>query len=302
MIRARLSPLPYLALVALLALAPLGCGGGAGGGVAMQTAATGEALSFAFTPVEPMRFSVDFSSESEFHGTAYIASIRYSWSARDWKQEGEAWTCDVTFSDIKAAMRSGSGIGMEPIEGFDQLEGFTTRYRKDGKGFEPVLEPARDDEFMGMFRQLQAGLAPVDFKTPPSPVSVGQSWQETANDGSLGQLRTVMQDSVTTVRYLRDETFAGRDCARLGFEGKIPLDGELTADQGPMAGSRARVSGKIESQGDNLYDKARGFMLSVEGKSKVIINQRELDERGKPKGAEQSLVQNLSFKIKYTGD
>ena len=195
MIRARLSPLPYLALVALLALAPLGCGGGAGGGVAMQTAATGEALSFAFTPVEPMRFSVDFSSESEFHGTAYIASIRYSWSARDWKQEGEAWTCDVTFSDIKAAMRSGSGIGMEPIEGFDQLEGFTTRYRKDGKGFEPVLEPARDGEFMGMFRQLQAGLAPLDFKTPPSPVSVAST---TAKSDSRAAMPSVSATSAPT--------------------------------------------------------------------------------------------------------
>ena len=153
-----------------------------------------------------------------------------------------------------------------------------------------------------MFGQLQAGLGALDFRVPAELVRPGQSWEEVDNDASVDMIRPAMQDSVTHFSYQGDELLAGRNCARIRFESKIPLDGTVEAEQGPMAGSKVHMSGKIEASGSQLMDKAAGFMRSVEGKSKVIINQRELDAKGKPKGAEMSLVQNLNFKIKYLGD
>lgn len=115
-------------------------------------------------------------------------------------------------------------------------------------------------------------------------------------------LKPVMRDSVMTLTYVGDELFRGRDCAFIKFAAKVPLDGIIDVEEGPQAGTRAKFDGKIEISGKAYYDKARGFLLQNEGKSKAIINQREVDERGKPTGAEQSFVQNGTFTVRYQGE
>ncbi len=286
-------------LLALITLAA-GCGGGADTQVTVDTSQP--PLDFTFRPpAEPMSFNVDFSTEAEIRGTALISSVRYSWEARDWQQDGEDWTCEVRFKNIRAAMRRGSGIAMEPIEEFDRLEGFATRYRRTREGFSPVSEPAKDREFKQLFGQLQAGLVPLDFAIPDTTVHPGGTWIEVQRDGSLEFMREAMKDSTITYTYRGDEVFQGGTRARLHFSSKVALDGELDIDQGPMSGNRVRMTGKIESSGDALLDKERGFLRRVKGKSKVIINQQELDERGKEKGSEFSIVQNLNFSVTFSG-
>ncbi len=278
------------------------CGGGSGGS-GMVVDSQAPALDFAFkAPAAPLNFTVEFTSEAEFRGTSYISSVRYQWEASDWQVEDEAWTCDLTFNNVKGAQRSGGGVRMEVIEEFKRLEGFSTRYRKDAEGFAPVSEPARDDEFMGMFAQLQNGLAPLDFAAPPEAIQPGATWTDIMTDLSAQFPAGVAQDSVMTLSYEGNELHQGRDCARISFSAKVPLDGIIDVEEGPQAGTRVKLDGKIEISGKAWFDKERGFIIRNEGKSKSIIEQQEVDKRDKPQGGERSFVQNTTFKVSYLGD
>jgi hypothetical protein len=286
-------------IVLLMAFGLAACGGSGGGGMVVDSQAP--ALDFAFkTPTAPLNFTVEFTSEAEVRGTSYISSVRYEWETADWQVEDEAWTCDLTFNKVKGAQRSGGGIRMEVIEGFNRLEGFSTRYRKDAEGFGPVIEPAKDKEFMGMFGQLQNGLAPLDFTRPSEPVRPGATWTEIMDE--MDMLAGAMQDSVMTLRYEGDELYQGRDCARISFSAKIPLEGIIDVEEGPQAGTRVKIGGKIEISGQAWFDKELGFLIRDEGKSKSIIEQQEVDKRGKPQGGERSFVQNTTFKVSYLGE
>jgi hypothetical protein len=294
-----------IALLAALAAALAGCGGGsvgvAAGGVKVAAAPAGPPLDFSFRPPEaPMLFGVDLSSEAEMMGTSFISSFRYQWEAKSWQADGENWTADVRFSKLSAAQRRGSGVGMEPQEEVKQLEGFTARYRKDKSGFAPVARPAKDKQFLAIFDQLQGGLSPLDLKLPAEAPRLGASWPEPLGDSALDMLRPTMKDSTITFTYAADERFQGRDCARLHYQGKIELDGVVSAPAGSEGGS-ARITGHIEVEGSGYYDKARGFLLQDVGKAKFIINQRALDAKGEPSGPEQSIVQNLNYTVKYLG-
>ncbi len=111
----------------------------------------------------------------------------------------------------------------------------------------------------------------------------------------------VVQDSVITMNYEGNELYQGRDCARISFSAKVPLDGIIDVEEGPQAGTRAKLSGRIEISGKAWFDKELGFVIRNEGKSKSIIEQQEVDKRGKPQGGERSFIQNTTFKVSYLG-
>ncbi len=288
-----------LALLLILCLSACG-GGSGGGGLVVDTQAP--TLDFAFKmPAASLDFSVELTSEAEFRGTSFISSVRYQWTASDWQVDEETWTCDLTFSKVKGAQRSGGGVRMEVIEEFDRLEGFSARYRKDPEGFGPVREPAKDKEFMGMFAQLQSGLAPLDFAPPPEAIQPGGTWTDIMTDLITRFPAGVAQDSVMTLRYEGNELYQGRDCARISFSAKVPLDGFVDVEEGPQAGTRAKLGGRIEISGKAWFDKELGFVIHNEGKSKSIIEQQEVDKRDKPQGGERSFIQNTTFKVSYLG-
>ncbi len=289
-----------------LALGLAGCGGGAVGsgvGLAVGTAPAGPPLDFGFAlPAAPLSFSVEIASEAEVRGTSYISNLRYQWEARDWQPEGEDWTCEVRFSKLSAGVRSGGGMAIEPQDAVKRLEGFSTRYRKTKSGFEPVARPSKDDEFLAVFDQLQGGLAPLDITVPAQAPRPGESWQEPLQEAALAAMRSAMKDSMVTYTYVGDESWQGRSCARLRYKGKLELDGLISAPPRAAGGGSARVSGRIELEGGGLFDKSRGFMLQDAGKAKFVINQRATNEKGEATGAEQSIVQNLNYTVKYLGN
>lgn len=288
------------ALVAIL-VGALGCGGGSGG-VAVDSEAPALDLTFR-APAGPLDYAVDYSSETEMRGTSFITSVRFQWQAGDWKKEENGdITCDVTFRDISAAQRRGSGVGMDTIDEFSRLEGFSTRYLKNTDGFEPVIPPAEDTEFMGMFGQLQDGLAPLDFATPDAPVQPGAKWTDVMDGSGIQPLKPVMQDSLMHLHYKQNELHQGRLCARIEYEAKIPLDGIIEVEEGPQAGTRVKITGKIEISGRGFYDPERGFLIHDQGKSKAIIEQQMVDKKGKPEGSAQTMVQNGTFTVSYLGD
>jgi hypothetical protein len=276
----------------------LGCGGGAGTQVTGDPSQLDRSLpplDFTFTPpAETMAFKVVLSSEAEFRGTGIISSLNYVWTASDWQQEEGAWTADVTFSKIKAAMRRGSSIAMEPMDNFERLEGFSLRYRKDAEGFRPVNEPAKDRTFMALLGQLQLGLTTLDITAAPEPAYLGASWDEPIDKSRLDEQAAVITDSIIRVSYKANEDYRGRPCARLEYEGKIGLDGDI---MGEDAGTR--VKGSFEVKGKGLFDREHGFMIRDEGKIKQIMNTRELDGDGKVQGAERSLVQNIDLTVSF---
>jgi len=302
----RRTALALAALTALLGgLGLLGACGGASvgaGGVVLSGAPAGPPLDFNFQPpATPMPFSVDTASEAEFSGTSFISTFRFQWEARDWQAEGADWTCDLRFSKLSAAQRRGSGVAMESEDAVKKLEGFSTRFRKTTEGFAPVARPAKDREFLAIFDQLQGGLSPLDFKVPATPPRLGDSWLEPMDIDALDVLRSAMKDSTFTLTYAADETSQGRACARIRYQGKIELDGVVSAPAGASEGGSAQINGRIEIEGSALYDKARGFMLQDVGKSKLILKQRALDDKGAATGPEQSVVQNVNYTVKYLG-
>lgn len=299
-----------LAVAALIALLGgvgfLGACGGASvgtGAVVLSGAPAGPPLDFKFQPpATPMPFSVDIASEAEFGGTSFISTFRFEWEARDWQAEGADWTCDLRFSKLSAAQRRGSGVGMESQDAVKKLEGFSTRFRKTAEGFAPVARPAKDREFLAIFDQLQGGLSPLDIKVPATPPRLGESWLEPLDVDALAMLRTAMKDSTFTLTYVADETSQGRACARIRYQGKIELDGIVSAPAGASEGGSAQINGRIEIEGSALLDKARGFMLQDVGKSKLILKQRALDDKGAATGPEQGIVQNMNYTVKYLGN
>jgi len=280
-------------LIAVLIL--LGCGGGQGQ-VALDSNAP--PLDFTFHPAaESMPFSVDLSSEAEIRGTSIVSRVRFHWNARDWREEDGAWTAEVVFSDVSAAVRRGSSVAMEPVKEFDRLEGYALRYRKDAKGFAPVSEPAEDRTFRAMFNQIQVGMSPLDFKIPADPVRPGASWQEAIDRDKLDELGQVLVDSTLTRSYAGDELFKGRPCALIDYDGKIRLDGEVPGSEGS-----SRIDGSMEVDGRGQFDRERGFFLREQARIKQIINRQPLDEKGKPKAKETSFVQNVDVTIAYLGE
>lgn len=303
----RPAALAVAALTALLGMAGfLGACGGASvgaGGVALSGAPAAAPLDYAFhPPATPMPFSVDIASEAEFSGTSFISTFRFQWEARDWQAEGTDWTCDLRFSKLSAAQRRGSGVAMESQDAVKKLEGFSTRYRKTAEGFAPVARPAKDNEFLAIFDQLQGGLSPLDIRVPAKAPQRGESWAEPLDADALDMLRSAMKDSTLTLTYVADETSQGRACARIQYRGRIELDGIVSAPAGAPGGGSAQISGRIEIEGSGLLDKARGFMLQDAGKSKLILKQRAVDEKGQPTGPEQSVVQNMNYTVKYLGN
>jgi len=289
---------------AALAVSGVGCGGGSagGGGISLATAPAGAPLDFSFhPPTAPLLFAVDIASEAELRGTSYISNLRYQWEARDWQPEGEDWTCEIRFSKLSAGMRSGGGMAMEPQDAVKRLEGFATRYRKTKDGFKPVTRPAKDEEFLAVFSQLQGGLSPLDLRVPATAPRLGESWQLPMKAGALESLRPAMKDSLITYTYTGDEVWQGRDCARLRQKAKLELDGLVTAPAEASEQGSALVSGRIELEGSGLYDKARGLLVQSDAKLKFVINQRMANEKGEATGGEQSAVQNLTITIKQLG-
>jgi len=268
---------------AMLAAACGGAGGGAGlGQVAVDTVRP--PLDFTFRPPQaPMVFSVEVSGEAEFRGTSAVSSIRYRWTAKDWREEDGAWTGEVTFSDVAASMRRGSSIAMEPVEEFERLEGFSLRYRKDAA-------------FMAMFDQLQLGMSPLNLPSPPAPIFPGQSWQDTIGTEDLREMAQALKDSLVTVTYSADEEFKGRPCAKIDYGGKLRLDGAIPAKEGSSL-----LKGTVEVKGQSYLDRQRGFLLMDSGRIKNIIDWRQLDAEGKSQGGEFSSAQNVDYTIGYQG-
>ncbi len=215
------------------------------------------------------------------------------------------WTLAAALVALMAgavACGGGSGVGMDTIDEFSRLEGFSTRYLKNADGFQPVIEPAEDAEFMAMFGQLQDGLAPLDFATPEGPVQPGAKWTDVMDGSGIEPLKPVMQDSIMHLHYKSNELHQGRQCARIEYEAKIPLDGIIDVEEGPQAGTRVKITGKIQISGKGFYDPALGLIIHDQGKSKAIINQQVVDKKGKPEGSERSMVQNGTFTVNYLGD
>jgi hypothetical protein len=292
------------AMAMVLALAIGGCGGASvgAGGLSVATAPAGPPLDFSFHPPQaPLLFSVDVASEAEVAGTSYISNLRYQWEARDWQPDGEDWTCTIRFSQLSAGMRSGGGMAMASQDAVKRLEGFSTSYRKTSEGIKPVTPPAKDEEFLAIFNQLQGGLAPLDLRVPAATPRIGDSWQLPMASEAREALKGAMLDSMITYTYVRDESYQGRSCARLQQKAKIELDGLVTGSGTGGEQGSALVRGRIEMEGSGLYDKAQGILVQQSIKLKFVINQREANAKGEATGAEQRIVQNLNLTIKQLG-
>jgi hypothetical protein len=284
---------PALALMVIVAA---GCGGG---GAGVSTATDLPPLEFAFkTPTEPLRFKVQSSSETEFRGTGMTSSLSFEWIAQDWVQEEAGISTEVTFEKLRSAMRRGSSISMEPVKEVERLEGFSWRFLRDDTGFEPITEPARDEQFKRIFGQLQTGMTTLDLTAPATPVPPGGSWTlDTELGDGLGSLGTSVTSSSLTATYKGREIYAGTRCAKLEFKGKIELDGEIEGEEG-----RAHIGGSVRIDGSGYFDSERGFLIHAETKIRTSIKQRPLDQRGKSSGPERGFIQTTSVTTRLVGE
>jgi len=248
-------------------------------------------------PAETLEFSVEGSMIMEVMGTSMDNFFRFNWRASRWKEEGDSVrTVDVRFSDVQATERRGQTATPETIKSFDRLEGYSTRFRLDSDGFEPMSDPARDGEFMQAFSMLTQGLSTLDFRWPERPMAPGESWEEIVSREDLGQMGVVAADSVIMLTYTGNTRYKRRDCARVEFKLDIPIDGEM--QQGPAT---SRLTGSILSEGAGLYDPELGFFVFLRNSSTTKIKGVDFDEDGKQMGGEKSFSQTGNMEITYLG-
>jgi len=270
--------LPLLLFVA-------GCGGGAATTTGRPAAAAElPPVDLAYAPGgEALRFAVAMTDETEVMGNNFQTSIRYEWTADDWREEEDgSWTARVTFAKVKATRRSEIDVTMKPVEEFDRLEGFDWRFRLDDEGFEPDGELGKDRQFKAAFQTLSSGLGPLNLRGPGHPVAPGEAWTDTLGleENPFG---SAMKNDVVVVSYARDEKKDGRDCARLDMEFETDLDGIL----GEGSEQAQHAAGDVKLSGKAWFARDLGHIVKVEERLKTSLDMTPVDANGKPRGQKQ---------------
>ncbi len=248
-------------------------------------------------PAEALDFDVEGIQMIEVMGTSMETMFRYKWRASQWKENDEgSRTAAVRFTKVQATERRGQTATPEPIESFERLENFSTRFRLTDKGFEPVQEPARDQEFMMAFAALSQGLSAFDFEKPDAPKRPGESWTITMDMEDLGPMGEAATDSLLHITYTGNIRYKKRDCARVEIAMNLPLDGEI--EQGPAS---SHITGSMEAEATALYDLEKRFYVLVKQNSIMKIKAQDYDAEGMSLGGEKSFAQNGNFKIEYSG-
>lgn len=288
--------IPVIGLLAALPLFLLGCGG-SDTNLSTQTQ---EAVTFDFSsapPAEDLKFSVESYQEMNFGGRVQEIFLNYELKVYQWRGEDSTRSARVKFSRIKAMTRTGGAATMKPLDSFDELEGFSQRYRFDPeKGMVEVRKPNKTTEFLAVLASLSEALEILTPFQVEGEVAVGESWTsvEVADDSRFAD---VQQDSIATHTYLGDEIFNGRDCAKVAVQLEMPLEGVIESEEGSAA-----IKGISKANGVSYFDKALRLVVFSKQDSKLVLDIDAFDSEGNREGGSQTLDQKTEVKVRYLGD